>query len=137
MSVDLTDDFNRLMRESAHFAGGFQKLSQIRDEDVRIAETPKDEVFRSGKTVLYHYRPLPGSPVETGPVLIVYSLIGRYTVIDLQEDRSLVRNLMTHGCDPYVIDWGTPLGPATATNTVPGGCPSCGSGPSAPVMPTP
>lgn len=108
MSVDLEDDLNRLMRESARVAGGLHKLSQVRDEDVRIAETPKDEVFRTDKTALYHYRPLEGVPVETGPVLIVYSLIGRYTVIDLQEDRSLVRNLMGHGCDLYVIDWGTP-----------------------------
>ncbi len=106
--MDLQDDFNTLMRESAKLAGGLGRLGQIRDAEVRIAETPKDEVFRTGKAVLYHYRPLDGTPAATGPVLIVYSLIGRYTVIDLQEDRSLVRNLMTHGCDLYVIDWGTP-----------------------------
>ena len=39
-------------------------------------------------------------------MLIVYSLIGRHTMTDLQEDRSLVRNLLNQGIDLWVIDWG-------------------------------
>ena len=39
-------------------------------------------------------------------MLIVYSLIGRYTMTDLQEDRSLIRNLLKQGLDVWVIDWG-------------------------------
>ena len=47
------------------------------------------------------------SRAEVGtPVLIVYSLIGRYTMTDLQEDRSLVRNLLSQGVDVWVVDWG-------------------------------
>ena len=41
-------------------------------------------------------------------MLIAYGLIGRYTMADLQEDRSLVRNLLNLGVDLYVIDWGHP-----------------------------
>jgi polyhydroxyalkanoate synthase len=41
------------------------------------------------------------------PVLIAYGLVGRYTMADLQEDRSLVRNLLTQGVDLYVVDWGS------------------------------
>ena len=41
-------------------------------------------------------------------MLIVYGLIGRYTMADLQEDRSLVRNLLKLGVDLYVVDWGNP-----------------------------
>ena len=41
-------------------------------------------------------------------MLIVYGLIGRYTMADLQEDRSLVRNLLNLGVDLYVVDWGNP-----------------------------
>ena len=44
----------------------------------------------------------------TTPVLIVYGLVGRYTMADLQEDRSLVRNLLKLGVDLYVVDWGNP-----------------------------
>jgi len=39
---------------------------------------------------------------------VVYGLVGRYTMADLQEDRSLVRNLLGLGVDLYVVDWGTP-----------------------------
>jgi hypothetical protein len=35
-------------------------------------------------------------------------LFGRYTMADLQEDRSLVRNLLNLGIDLYVVDWGNP-----------------------------
>ena len=73
----------------------------------RIATTPKDEVWRQDKVTLHHYRPLAEKKVAT-PVLIVYGLIGRYTMADLQEDRSLVRNLLKLGVDLYVVDWGNP-----------------------------
>jgi len=74
---------------------------------VTIATTPKDEVWRQDKVTLHHYRPLAEKTVAI-PVLIVYGLIGRYTMADLQEDRSLVRNLLNLGVDLYVVDWGDP-----------------------------
>jgi polyhydroxyalkanoate synthase subunit PhaC len=88
-------------------ARGTRLFQDVRDEDVAIATTPKDEVWRQDKVTLYHYRPLTEAKVRT-PVLIVYGLIGRYTMADLQEDRSLVRNLLNQGVDLYVVDWGNP-----------------------------
>ena len=88
-------------------ARGTKLFSEVRDEDVSIATTPKDEVWRQDKVTLYHYRPL-AEPRVRIPVLIVYGLIGRYTMADLQEDRSLVRNLLNLGVDLYVVDWGNP-----------------------------
>jgi polyhydroxyalkanoate synthase len=88
-------------------ARGARLFSAVRDEDVAIATTPKDEVWRQDKVVLYRYRPLADTKVRT-PVLITYGLIGRYTMADLQEDRSLVRNLLKLGVDLYVVDWGNP-----------------------------
>ena len=41
-------------------------------------------------------------------MLICYGLVGRWTMTDLQEDRSLVRNLLNLGIDLYVVDWGNP-----------------------------
>jgi polyhydroxyalkanoate synthase len=92
-------DFNRKI------ASGIDKLSTIKDEQVQIATTPKDEVFRTGKVTLYRYRPLAEQRIKA-PLLIVYSLVGRYTMTDLQEDRSLVRNLLKQGLDVWVVDWG-------------------------------
>jgi len=42
------------------------------------------------------------------PILIVYALVNRPYMVDLQEDRSLVRNLLKLGMDVYLIDWGYP-----------------------------
>jgi polyhydroxyalkanoate synthase len=99
------------MREAASLAEkiarGTELFSKLRDEEVTIATTPKDEVWRQDKVTLHHYRPLAEKKVST-PVLIVYGLIGRYTMADLQEDRSLVRNLLNLGVDLYVVDWGSP-----------------------------
>jgi polyhydroxyalkanoate synthase len=98
-----------LVREMAGFntkvAAALKKLNAITDHQVEIATTPKDEIFRSDKVTLYRYRPL--AEQRTGaPVLMVYSLIGRQTMTDLQEDRSLVRNLLGQGVDLWVVDWG-------------------------------
>jgi polyhydroxyalkanoate synthase len=93
-------DFTRRMKQ------GWELLDKTRDRDVKIATTPKREVFRQDKTVLYHYEPVAKKAVRT-PVLMAYGLVGRYTMADLQEDRSLVRNLLAQGVDLYVVDWGT------------------------------
>ena len=81
-----------LMREvsavNAKVAAGMKRLSTIKDSEVEIATTPKDEILRTDKVTLSRYRPLTEQRIRT-PLLIVYSLIGRYTMTDLQEDRSL------------------------------------------------
>jgi polyhydroxyalkanoate synthase len=94
-------DFSRRMQK------GRELLDKTRDRDVQIATTPKREVFRRDKTVLYRYEPVAKKTVSV-PVLVVYGLVGRYTMADLQEDRSLIRNLLAQGVDLYVVDWGTP-----------------------------
>ena len=62
-------------------ARGTKLFQDVRDEDVAIATTPKDEIWRQDKVTLHHYRPLTEAKVRT-PVLIVYGLIGRYTMAD-------------------------------------------------------
>ncbi len=44
------------------------------------------------------------------PLLIVYALVNRPYMMDLQEDRSLIRGLLSQGFDVYLIDWGYPDG---------------------------
>jgi len=88
-------------------SAGAKMFAEVRDADVEIATTPKDLVWSQDKVSLYRYRPLAESR-GLPPVLIVYGLIGRYTMADLQEDRSLVRNLLREGIDLWVVDWGNP-----------------------------
>jgi polyhydroxyalkanoate synthase subunit PhaC len=106
-SVGTADLARELAAFNTKVAAGVEKLSAVKDDQVEIATTPKDEIFRSDKVTLYRYRPLAEQTVGT-PVLMVYSLIGRHTMTDLQEDRSLVRNLLSQGVDLWVVDWGNP-----------------------------
>jgi polyhydroxyalkanoate synthase len=94
-------------RIGAKLVTGARLMQQVRDADVTIATTPKDLVWSCDKVTLHHYRPVAERRIKT-PVLIVYGLIGRWTMADLQEDRSLVRNLLALGVDLYVVDWGNP-----------------------------
>jgi polyhydroxyalkanoate synthase len=41
-------------------------------------------------------------------VLIVYALVNRPYMTDIQEDRSTVKGLLNEGLDVYLIDWGYP-----------------------------
>jgi polyhydroxyalkanoate synthase len=86
---------------------GGRLLHSMRDADVEIATTPKDLVWTQDKVSLFYYRPLAEKRIGI-PVLFCYGLIGRWTMTDLQEDRSLVRNLLNLGIDLYVVDWGNP-----------------------------
>lgn len=86
---------------------GMEVLSRIRDSDVAVGCSETEEVWRRDKTVLYRYTPRVEHP-QSIPVLIVYALVNRPYMIDLQENRSLARNLLDAGVDLYLIDWGYP-----------------------------
>lgn len=78
-------------------------------DDVDYGATTKEEVWRDGKVVLYRYRGKQ-APTAKVPLLIVYALVNRPYMVDLQDDRSIVRNLLAQGEDVYIVDWGYPDG---------------------------
>ncbi len=69
--------------------------------------SPRREVFRLDKTVLWRYQ---RTAPETGvpPLVICYALVNRPSMLDLQPDRSLIRGLLARGLDVYLIEWGYP-----------------------------
>ncbi|SEK91045.1 polyhydroxyalkanoate synthase [Pseudoxanthomonas sp. GM95] len=75
--------------------------------DVHYGVTPREEVWRDGKVVLYRFIG-ETAPTATVPLLITYALVNRPYMVDLQEDRSLVKGLLAQGQDVYLIDWGYP-----------------------------
>ena len=111
MALRLQLDPAQSMKELAELSGrivrGNELLSSVKDRYVEVGNTPKKEVFRQDKTVLYRYDAV-AAPTVKVPVLMAYGLVGRYTMADLQEDRSLVRNLLAQGIDLYAVDWGNP-----------------------------
>ena len=56
---------------------------------------------------MLHYKPLTEKQHKT-PLLISYALINRYHILDIQPEKSWVRNLLEQGFDVYMLDWGTP-----------------------------
>jgi polyhydroxyalkanoate synthase subunit PhaC len=86
---------------------GIENLGRIREEDIHVGASPKEEVYREDNIVLYRYTPMVDKPFPI-PILIVYALVNRPYMVDLQKDRSLVRNLLQLGLDVYLIDWGYP-----------------------------
>jgi len=83
-----------------------------RVSDVDVGMTPSEVVYRENKLELLHYTPEEaGIDPETThdiPILIVYALINKPYILDLQPDRSVVRRLLEAGFDVYLIDWGEP-----------------------------
>lgn len=71
-----------------------------------------DIVWAKGKTRLLHYRATPADRYDKStsrpPLLVVYAPINKFHIMDISPDRSVVRNLMSHGIDVYLLDWGFP-----------------------------
>ena len=69
--------------------------------------SPRAEVLRQGKTVLWRYEPM-APDAGLPPLVICYALVNRPYMLDLQPDRSLIRGLLARGLDVYLVDWGYP-----------------------------
>jgi polyhydroxyalkanoate synthase len=107
MSTALTSGLTQLASYSTRAAKAAAMLSRIRDEDVEVAMTPREVVARIGGRTLYRIAVDAPKRVET-PVLVAYAMVGSWTILDLQPDRSFLRNLAEGGCEVYVLDWGHP-----------------------------
>jgi polyhydroxyalkanoate synthase len=91
-------------------ARGFSTLSRVKSVEVGFSE--KECVWEDGRVRLYRFA---HKAQKTGatrrvrtPILIVYALVNRPYMLDLQPDRSLVQRLLHEGLDVYMIDWGYP-----------------------------
>ena len=77
------------------------------DLDTELAQTPYEVVFQEDRVKLKHYIPKTKIRYKT-PLLVVYALINRETMLDLQPGRSVVERFLEAGIDLYMIDWGYP-----------------------------
>ena len=93
------------LKLQSKLAAGLETLREVDDFD--YGATARQEVWRDGKTVLYRFVG-PKAPTARVPILVSYALVNRPYMIDLQDDRSLVKGLLARGEDVYVLDWGYP-----------------------------
>ncbi|NLC60960.1 MAG: class III poly(R)-hydroxyalkanoic acid synthase subunit PhaC [Gammaproteobacteria bacterium] len=109
MHGPLNIGIDRLAQEAARvqqqLGAGLKTLREIGDYD--FGATAKQEVWRDGKVVLYRFIG-DKAPTARVPLLLSYALVNRPYMVDLQEDRSLVKGLLARGEDVYIIDWGYP-----------------------------
>ena len=71
-----------------------------------VAHTDSEVVYEENKLELHRYDP--GERAHGTPILIVYALVNRPYILDLQPDRSVVRRLLDAGFEVYLIRWGNP-----------------------------
>jgi len=74
--------------------------------DTEISKTPHEVVYEEDRVKLKHY--IPTQKKYKTPLLIIYALINRETMLDLQPKRSVVETLLKQGVEIYMIDWGYP-----------------------------
>jgi polyhydroxyalkanoate synthase len=73
--------------------------------DTTIAATPYEVIHQVDRVKLKHYK----TEVRfKTPLLVVYALINRETMLDLQPGRSVVERFLKAGINLYMIDWGYP-----------------------------
>lgn len=78
-------------------------LSEIQEVD--IATAPKEVVWEDGKVKLFRFTADTPAKAKT-PILVVYALVNRWEMMDLQPDLSFIRKLVEEGMEVYIIDWG-------------------------------
>ncbi|PKN38331.1 MAG: class III poly(R)-hydroxyalkanoic acid synthase subunit PhaC [Deltaproteobacteria bacterium HGW-Deltaproteobacteria-10] len=74
-----------------------------------IASTPYEIVYEEDRVKVKHYFRNDNEENKLKvPLLVVYALINRETMLDLQPDRSVVKTFLEGGIDLYMVDWGYP-----------------------------
>ncbi|WP_255167745.1 class III poly(R)-hydroxyalkanoic acid synthase subunit PhaC [Natrononativus amylolyticus] len=106
----LAMDMQRRAWESAAEVAEKSRVAPERTEtfhDVGVGETPSEVVYEENKLRLLHYESQTEEQHDV-PILVVYALINKPYILDLQPDRSVVKTLLESGFDVYLIDWGEP-----------------------------
>jgi polyhydroxyalkanoate synthase subunit PhaC len=90
----------------------YRKLEKVRNilytaGNIGVGETPNEVLVETRAYRLLHYQQMVSKTART-PILVVYALINRSYVLDLQSDKSWIRSLLSQGFDVYLIDWKTP-----------------------------
>lgn len=98
--------YDEMMDFARKLGQGTENLLNAQHIDTGV--TPREAVYREDKLVLYRYQGPEGVKKNPVPLLVVYALVNRPYMTDIQEDRSTIKGLLATGQDVYLIDWGYP-----------------------------
>jgi len=104
--VDLI--LNRLAESTEEVKEKVQKASEVLlgSLETDISQTPNEIVYQEDRVKVKYYKP--EKIKHKIPLLVVYALINRETMLDLQPGRSVIQNFLESGMEVYMIDWGYP-----------------------------
>lgn len=105
MNLNTVGIVEEMITTGQKLAKGYETLRNM--EDVKVATTPKEMVWSRDKVKMYHYQRDTPLKCKT-PVLVSFAMLNRHDVLDLQDDRSLMKKLISEGLDVYIMDWGYP-----------------------------
>jgi polyhydroxyalkanoate synthase len=87
----------------------FRRLAKVFTTKASIAQTPRQLVWSLNKTKLYRYVPVvPEAQRHPVPLLLVFALMNRPSILDLRPGHSFVEFMVSQGYDVYLLDWGAP-----------------------------
>ena len=98
-----------LTKEIQEASRRFEKARNILHSagNIGVGQTPNEVLVEKRAYRLLHYQQMVNKTTKT-PILVVYALINRSYVLDLQPDKSWIRSLLSQGFDVYLIDWKAP-----------------------------
>lgn len=98
----LTDSYSAFERR-------VQTFNRVISTKALIAQTPKEVVWTLNKAKLYRYIPVVKPETRHRvPLLLVFALMNRATILDLRPGHSFVEYMVGCGYDVYLLDWGVP-----------------------------
>ncbi|HSO83357.1 class III poly(R)-hydroxyalkanoic acid synthase subunit PhaC [Thiocapsa sp.] len=108
LPIDIRPDklTQEMLDYSRKLGQGMENL--LNADKIDTGVSPKEPVYTEDKLVLYRYDTPEGVTADPVPLLIVYALVNRPYMTDIQEDRSTIKGLLATGQDVYLIDWGYP-----------------------------
>ncbi len=84
-------------------------LLRVATTRAAVAQTPKQMIWSLNKSRLYRYIPVvPTEERHRTPLLLVFALMNRPYILDLQPGKSFVEYMVKQGYDVYLLDWGAP-----------------------------
>ena len=117
MPFDMRPDavMQELMVYGQKLSHGVQNLMEV--GEISSGVTPKTVVYQEDKLTLYRFNPTADKVQSKTPLLIVYALVNRPYMADIQENRSTVKGLMAAGQTIPFSSWHCSTQAATTRDT--------------------
>lgn len=106
---DSATPFTALQQQLKQIEESTRTLQRLMTTSYPVGQTPKEVVWTLNKAKLYRYIPMvPPEQRRPVPLLLVFALMNRPTILDLRPGASFIEYMVKRGFDVYLLDWGTP-----------------------------